>query len=65
MYVYVITNTVNDKAYVGQTVQKPSWRWSHHLADARKGKKLSAPKQREIRSQLSLQQWAKRKAANE
>lgn len=42
MYVYVITNTVNDKAYVGQTVQKPSWRWSHHLADARKGKKLSA-----------------------
>lgn len=33
--VYVVTNTVNGKQYVGQTVKKVSRRWSEHLGWAR------------------------------
>jgi group I intron endonuclease len=40
MYIYKITNLVNQKVYIGQTVQKnPKMRWYAHLADARRGKK--------------------------
>ena len=40
MYIYKITNTVNNKVYIGQTVQtNPKMRWYAHLADARRGKK--------------------------
>jgi len=40
MYIYKITNLVNQKVYIGQTVQKnPMMRWYSHLADARHGKK--------------------------
>ncbi len=40
MHIYKITNTANNKVYIGQTVQKnPKMRWYAHLADARRGKK--------------------------
>jgi group I intron endonuclease len=40
MHIYKITNTVNGKVYIGQTVQtNPKMRWYAHLADARRGKK--------------------------
>ena len=40
MHIYKITNTVNGKVYIGQTVQSnPKMRWYAHLADARRGKK--------------------------
>lgn len=40
MHVYRITNLVNQKVYIGQTVQKnPMMRWYAHLAYARRGKK--------------------------
>ena len=29
-YIYCITNTLNNKKYIGQTIQRPSHRWSHH-----------------------------------
>ena len=39
MYIYRIINTVNNKIYVGQTVQKnPKMRWYQHCSDARGGK---------------------------
>lgn len=38
MHIYKITNTVNGKIYIGQTVQKnPKMRWYSHLDYARKG----------------------------
>lgn len=40
MHIYKITNIVNSKVYIGQTVQSnPKMRWYAHLADARRGKK--------------------------
>lgn len=40
MHIYKITNTANNKVYIGQTVQaNPKMRWYAHLADARRGKK--------------------------
>lgn len=40
MHIYKITNTKNNKIYIGQTIQKnPKMRWYAHLADARRGKK--------------------------
>ncbi len=40
MHIYKITNTVNGKIYIGQTVQKnPKMRWYSHLDYARKGVK--------------------------
>jgi len=40
MYIYKITNNVNQKVYIGQTVQtNPKMRWYAHLAYARGGKK--------------------------
>ena len=39
MYIYTITNKINNKVYVGQTVQQnPRMRWYQHCADARRGK---------------------------
>jgi group I intron endonuclease len=40
MYIYRITNKVNGKVYIGQTVQSnPKMRWYAHLDYARKGRK--------------------------
>jgi len=39
MLVYKITNTVNGKVYIGQTVGTLHKRWSAHKTDARNGKK--------------------------
>lgn len=40
MHIYKITNIVNGKVYVGQTIQKnPKMRWYEHCACARSGKK--------------------------
>jgi group I intron endonuclease len=36
MRIYVITNTVNQKQYVGMTSKTLSVRWSNHKADARR-----------------------------
>jgi group I intron endonuclease len=39
MHIYKITNCVNSKVYIGQTIQKnPKMRWYSHLGDARDGK---------------------------
>jgi group I intron endonuclease len=38
MQVYLITNDVNDKAYVGACSVPLERRWSNHKADARKGR---------------------------
>ena len=34
---YIVTNTVNDKVYVGQTAQSFARRWSRHRWDAKQG----------------------------
>jgi group I intron endonuclease len=40
MHIYTIKNLLNDKMYVGQTVQSNAkMRWYSHQADARSGKK--------------------------
>jgi group I intron endonuclease len=40
MHIYKITNTVNGKIYIGQTIQKdPKMRWYAHCDYARKGRK--------------------------
>lgn len=40
MYIYRITNTINGKVYIGQTIQKnPKMRWYDHLSHARRGTK--------------------------
>lgn len=39
--VYVITNTVNGKQYVGQTVSSPKTRWYQHVSEAKNGRKGS------------------------
>jgi len=40
MHIYKITNSINHKVYIGQTVQKnPKMRWYEHCACARAGKK--------------------------
>jgi group I intron endonuclease len=40
MIIYKITNHINNKVYIGQTIQtNPKMRWYSHQADARKGKK--------------------------
>ena len=36
--VYIITNLVNSKKYIGQTIQKIDRRLSQHFSDARRGK---------------------------
>lgn len=38
--IYLITNLINNKVYVGQTVQPVSRRWSRHRLDASKGKDI-------------------------
>lgn len=36
-YIYIITNEINGKVYVGQTRLNPRIRWSHHKSAARTG----------------------------
>lgn len=43
MYIYVATNTVNGKQYVGQTVQQPGRRWAAHLNTAAKNQADNYP----------------------
>lgn len=40
MLIYLISNTVNGKTYVGQTVKRLKKRWIEHLCAARTGSKL-------------------------
>lgn len=35
-FLYKITNLINNKIYIGQTVQQPRCRWNRHKSDARK-----------------------------
>lgn len=35
--IYLITNVINGKMYVGQTCQEIKTRWSHHKGDANRG----------------------------
>src|SRR5271170_5866256 len=41
MLIYLITNKVNGKRYIGQTVQILKKRWSGHLSTARRGRGLA------------------------
>lgn len=34
-YIYKITNNINNKVYIGQTIMQPNQRWSKHLSDAK------------------------------
>ena len=34
-YIYKITNNINDKVYIGQTINDPLKRWQKHLSDAK------------------------------
>ena len=38
VYVYLVTNLVNKKQYVGKTTETVTKRWSKHISDARLGK---------------------------
>jgi group I intron endonuclease len=38
MFIYAVTNDVNDKAYVGACIRPLNRRWTNHLADARHGR---------------------------
>lgn len=38
--IYKITNKINNKVYIGQTVQNENKRWYHHLEDAKLGSQL-------------------------
>lgn len=40
VYLYKVTNVVNNKSYIGQTVQPVNRRWSSHVQCARSGKDL-------------------------
>jgi group I intron endonuclease len=38
-YIYKITNTINNKCYIGQTIQDdPYWRWDSHRCDIKAGR---------------------------
>ena len=37
-YIYLITNTINDKKYVGQTRQTVEERWKEHKNDVKRRK---------------------------
>lgn len=37
MYIYLITNKINGKYYVGQTKRKVQERWKNHISDASRG----------------------------
>lgn len=41
-YIYKITNTVNGKTYIGQTVQKPEVRFKAHVNELNAGKKKNS-----------------------
>lgn len=33
MHIYLITNLINDKKYIGQTIRKPKYRWAEHITN--------------------------------
>lgn len=37
-YIYLITNKINGKQYVGQTISGVKQRWSQHISDSKRGK---------------------------
>jgi group I intron endonuclease len=37
MFIYKITNLINNKIYIGRTIQKLSYRWTQHKQSARNG----------------------------
>jgi len=39
-WVYKVTNKITNKAYVGQTIRKVSYRYAQHLSDSRRGSAL-------------------------
>ena len=39
MIIYKITNKINGKIYIGQTIKKLKYRWSGHISKAKKGSK--------------------------
>lgn len=48
MYIYKITNSVNTKVYVGQSVSKPSTRWAQHKHASKR--RQDRPLYRDMRS---------------
>ena len=47
-YIYMITNKINQKIYIGQTSQAPEQRWKEHQIDARKESLKNRPLYRAI-----------------
>jgi group I intron endonuclease len=44
LFIYKITNNINEKFYIGFTSQKnPKWRFNQHLSTARSKKKNNQP----------------------
>lgn len=41
-YIYKITNTINKKVYIGQTVQKPTLRFKYHINELDAGRKKNS-----------------------
>ncbi len=39
LFVYKVTNLINDKVYIGQTCRRPEQRWREHLKAAREGRR--------------------------
>ena len=42
MVIYLVTNRISGKKYVGQSVRTPEYRWASHVSDAKRLKKTTA-----------------------